>query len=444
MVRAVVMLGLLGLVLAGATGAQPADTFVCFCDGIPAALFHVDDNAKVLSTLVQFPSTSLHYAPRFACMAKGNRSYRLLVQPYWGQNRLGGILNVTHGGQVTTIRWGAPLYSPQTMLLDSDGEWVLLDDSWYSGTRIFRITRTQITTVARAIQLSPHGMQMDPATGRLVVRGFTTGPGTAKVGYFWIDPITGAVTDCATSLLGTLAQDGAGVIPYEPASATLLDVPGYGSGGTYKLSRVYPWIGWAPLPNAAALGRPYDLTLTHPAARSSAPYRVLERQTVPPYAGYITHLNADGSLAKRSTLNVPLSGRSSLVRVGSRHLAWTMVTRPNGRTLQLSFPGFPGKPYAVGFSLTGFRPGPVLADGREIPLVPDTLTLVALRGGIPGMLTGTVGTLDAQGTASVTVDTNVLGGGQTGVKVWATALVLDAKAPSGIRAIVGPTLLVLR
>jgi hypothetical protein len=79
-----------------------------------------------------------------------------------------------------------------------------------------------------------------------------------------------------------------------------------------------------------------------------------------------------------------------------------------------------------------------------IPLVFDSLTMLCLQGGIPGVIEGTVGTLDAFGEARVKVDTNAFGTRLAGFRFWAAAVVLDPNAPSGVSHVLGPTLLAIR
>ena len=130
-----------------------------------------------------------------------------------------------------------------------------------------------------------------------------------------------------------------------------------------------------------------------------------------------------------------------VLRVGSRHLSWFMNSAPNDRYLDLSFPGEGGYAYAVGLTFTGVRPGPLLSDGREIPLLVDQLTLISLTGGVPGVLENTLGILSAQGRARVRVNLNPFGSALKGLRIWATALVLDPQASSAVAYIEGPTLL---
>jgi len=167
----------------------------------------------------------------------------------------------------------------------------------------------------------------------------------------------------------------------------------------------------------------------------------------PPGPVEIIRFRKDGTVTGKSIapMSTPMwNPGKGILRKGSRHLCWCMNQAPNGRTLRLSFPGEAGRAYAVGFSATGIRPGIPLPDGRVISIVPDALTTASATGGIPGVLDRTVGTLDARGQATVNVDTNRFGPALKGLRLWAAAVVLDPREPSGIAQVVGPTVLTIR
>jgi hypothetical protein len=110
----------------------------------------------------------------------------------------------------------------------------------------------------------------------------------------------------------------------------------------------------------------------------------------------------------------------------------------------VSFPGEGGRAYVAALSATGIRPGPALPDGRVIPLIVDGLVSQCVNGGLPGILENTVGVLSPTGQARVKVHVNRFGAALRGARLWAAALLLDAKAPSGIAAVVGPLLLTVK
>lgn len=444
--RLLISAALLSVVLLAAVGAQTSDTFLYtsqYLSTAPAALFEVDGNGTLLATLARFTG---NVYPQGVHMAADNRSCRVLFYSLVGSSYQGVILGVNRQGAITTIHTGAPLFRPSAMVLDSDGDWLILDQTRTYQTQIHRLSGTLFTSVA-GISMIAYGMALDPDSGQLVVRGQTRIT-PYQFGFFRIDPVTGAVSGFSVSSSASIyPYYGAHEMPFEAHSGAFIDAPYVLSSRTTQLVRVHPEIGMSVLPGATSLAMVADLVAAHPAAAtgSGPAYFALARAGTSTASFEVLQLGADGSLLKASTIQGPAPYyRSSLTRVGSRHLAWSMVVRPNGRMLHLDVPGSAGATYAVGFSLSGVRPGPRLGDGREIPLVPDALTAISLSGGVPGILANTVGLLDANGRAGVKVDTNALGSGLKNVRVWATALVLDPGAPSGVRAIVGPTLLVLK
>jgi hypothetical protein len=173
----------------------------------------------------------------------------------------------------------------------------------------------------------------------------------------------------------------------------------------------------------------------------------LERNRTPvPQTTVLTGLMRNGSRFGSVTISgfPSLSSRLYMFRRGERHLAWTMDRRPDDRSLRVSFPGEGGRSYVAALSVTGIRPGPVLPDGRVIPLIVDGLVSQSLNGGIPGVLENTVGVLNATGEARVKVHVNRFGATLKGLRLWAATLVLDAKAPSGVAAVVGPLMVTLK
>lgn len=445
MPRFLILAALLSVVLFGTAGAQPADSFLYFTQGLstaPATVYQVDANGKLLATLASFPGTVY---PQGIDMAGDNRSYRVLLYAFLGSTYKGAIMGVSATGAVTTIYAGAPLVRPVSMVLDSDGDWLIIDQGLTLQGQLLRLSGTSLTPVAN-VGLTTYGMAMDLDSGQVVVRGQTrTAP--LAYGYFRIDPVTGAVTGFSTSTTSIYTFYGSHEMPFESRTGAYVDLLYSLTTRSARMVRAHPEIGMSVFPNTASLSYASDLVGAHPAAAQAGgpAYHALARVSTSSASYAVFQIKADGSLAKASTIvGAAPYYRSSLTRVGSRHLAWSMVKKPNARVLSLDVPGSAGQPYVVGFSLSGVRPGPLLYDGREIPLVPDGLTELSLKGGVPGVLENTIGFLDASGRATIKVDGNAFGTGLKGRKAWAAALILDKKAPSGVRAVVGPTLLVFK
>jgi hypothetical protein len=108
-----------------------------------------------------------------------------------------------------------------------------------------------------------------------------------------------------------------------------------------------------------------------------------------------------------------------------RNLA-SIKTAPGRYDVRLSFPGAASKAYAIGLSLTGVRPGVVLADNRVISLAPDVFTVLTVANLLPGMWDPGPLVLDAGGEATARLD--VSGLPTAGLSVWCIALVLDRGA----------------
>jgi len=110
--------------------------------------------------------------------------------------------------------------------------------------------------------------------------------------------------------------------------------------------------------------------------------------------------------------------------------------------VRLHFTGQGGSAYAVGLSLSGVRPGLFLPDGRRICFNPDALTAPSAAGQLAPIFTGQAGVLDTAGRATARLDVSALAP-LAGLRVWIQALVLDPRAPLGIRTVPDPVVLVL-
>jgi len=133
----------------------------------------------------------------------------------------------------------------------------------------------------------------------------------------------------------------------------------------------------------------------------------------------------------------------SLVIEHSRNIASRLVKAPNNRVIHVSFPASAGRPFVLALSASGYTPGLQLGDGRVIPLVLDSLTLLTSRTSIPPLLAGNVGVLDSSGGAKVTMNLNGFGSALKGVRIWAAAVTFEKNAPLGIAEISRSFLLVL-
>jgi len=418
------------------TTAQPSETFLTYTYN-PYAVIHIDATGKVLSTLASFPTGTNLYD---MTMAEDNISYRLVGYQYQAPNFTGFVADLSPGGVVTTIVSGLPLYRPQGMLRNCDGDWYVLNQGTSTlNTDIYLLRGNQLSTLSVASSLYRYGSSLDPDTGQIVVRGMTRTTPLAY-GYFRIDPATGAITTFAASSGTVSVYYGSKRPVFEARSGAFMDLTYDTTGQASSMVRVHPEIGTTKMPYPAMSGLCYDFLAAGQRVRSHAFYAV-GRTSTSPYVYGLFRIDSSGRGQGMSTLSFTPYTLTPVLRVGGRHLSWFMNAAPNDRYLDLSFPGEGGLSYAVGLTSTGVRPGPLLSDGREIPLLVDRLTLISLTGGIPGVLENTLGVLSAQGRARVRINLNPFGSALKGLRIWATALVLDPQASSAVAYIEGPTLL---
>lgn len=410
--------------------AQP-DEFAVLHEPIAPSLIysyrHMRDDGMVLDTLGWVPIWG--GPPHQASIAPDNREVRALV-PY------GFVLDLGARGRTTYVATGPQMSFAGAFAPQPDGD-MLIANGRGSFVEILSWSNGQfglLTTLATKI---PTGRGIDPLNGEVVFRA-TPYDAPLINRYYFVNPRTGA----SRSRLVPRFQGG-NWIHYDVETDTFTELFAEQNSGNLRfnridrngqivLTKVYPpapyWTLAADMVAASRRGQPVE-------------YWALVRLDI---AGYVLlGLRGDGSIAR----SAPVSSRRvrpHFVRLRSESLVVALNNAPNDRTLRLSFPLDAGKQYVAALSLTGFRFGPKLADGRRIPLTFDGLTTISLQGGIPGLLGPTMGTLDAQGEASVRVNANVLGGGVAGLRFWAAAVVLDPNAPSGVAEVTEPKVVVLR
>lgn len=429
------------VVLVPSTTAQPPETFLmCALNSSSRAyeLMVVDASGAIQKTLTSFASPTFIYD---LAMAEDNSSYRVVGYRYQAPSYTGFVLDVSPAGTVTTIASGGPLVRPQRIFRSSDGDWHLLVSGMSTvNLDIVRLRGNQLTTLSTALNLYQYGAGLEPDTGQIVVRGLLrTTP--IQNGYFRVDPTTGTVTTFAVYKGTTnVVSYGAKKLIHEGRSGALIDLAYDNAIQTTTMVRAHPEIGITKMPHPVLNGVGYDLLRAGQRVRTHAFYAVGQTFTAP-YTYGLFRIDSTGQGQGMSTLSFTPNNVCPTVRIGSRHLSWSMNAAPNDRSLDLSFPGEGGYGYAVGFTLAGVRPGPLLSDGREIPLVADPLTVISLTGGVPGVLQNTVGVLSAQGRARVRMNLNPFGSALKGLNIWAAALVLDPRAPAAVAYIAGPTLL---
>jgi len=441
MVRTIFSMVLSLSVFVAGLSAQPNDRFICYDQNDPPNLYEVSDQGSVLKTI----ALAFHgFIPHLVTMAEDNQSYRVTGYRYLSPGYTGGILDVSPAGSVKTIAAGGMLARPIVAEINSDGDWLVVSAPSPASTKldVFRIRGTVISTLSVAMGVTMvFGGAMHEDSGQLVIRGQTPGV-PSNAGYFRLDAATGTVTSFALWNHSTFF--GMKRPHFEGATGAFIDYDYANVTGLMTIHRIHPDTGAVPVTKVGIPVFPTDLTSAGQRTIGVSYYTLGRAGTFPPF--YVAHIKGDGTLSGAHALKgVTPSPYSAFLRIGNRHMCWSLDTPPNGRTLHLSFPGEGGLAYFAALSLGGVRPGVKLADGREIPLILDWIALACItHGGIGSVIQNARGILDSTGRASVKVDTNAFGTVLRGLKAWAAAIVIDPKAPSGIAYIVGPKLLVLK
>ena len=127
---------------------------------------------------------------------------------------------------------------------------------------------------------------------------------------------------------------------------------------------------------------------------------------------------------------LPLHDRDLCTRRTGK-ATWDLAVNPGNGQLA-------GKTFVVAASLAGAVPATRLADGRELFLRADTLTVLSAQGPVGPFLTGNVGVLDAAGRAVARLNLAALGTAHNGLVIHFAGVVLDAPAPGGIAWVLDP------
>jgi hypothetical protein len=138
-----------------------------------------------------------------------------------------------------------------------------------------------------------------------------------------------------------------------------------------------------------------------------------------------------GATVANVAFSTPMDYPGGVELSGSRKVSgFGAATAGSDYFVRLAFPGGAGRAYTAALS-TAMRPGIPLNDGtgRVVSLAADWL-FNATIGGIPGLLDGFSGVLDANGSAIATV--HVPAGFPAGVRFFVSAVVANPAAPSGL------------
>ncbi len=427
---------LLTVVAAAGVGQE---TFVLTSFQAPYSLIEVDVRGRVVGTVAQTPQLTAYQVLHDA----NNRDYLLLGQTS-AAGFPGAVVRVTAAGVVTTIVQSAAIKAPPVMVVDNDGDHLIASRAANGfDTDLLRLRGATLTTVATAVNLAVDGLALDPLSDQLLVRGFTTQP--LLFGYYRIDPRNGVVTTFTLPPVWNIRNLGIGARNplFRGKGGLFIDMFASGTSLVGSVVRLTAENGLSTMNTFGPYSYPSDITTANGRAHPVA-FRGLIYQTVGKNQSSIVALEEDGTARAVSPIGFPTWQRNTLLRVGSRHLVWRLTAAPNDRTLTLDFPGEAGRPYVVAASVSGVRPGLPVGDGRVIPITPDALTTIALAGGVPGVIDGTVGRLDAQGRATVRIRLNAIAPAIRGARIWFAAAVLDPAASRGFAQIVGPSVLTIR
>jgi len=375
--------------------AQPSSGDYVVLDSARNTLLSVDRKAAA-TRLAVAPANYLVVEPRMDvgnCDLVATFNHRL--------SSAGALVRITPAGQVTTLASGTSVVFPRAIEVDSDGSYLLLG----SLDVIQRSTRGKFFSIGSVPP--PFGgfaMTIDPATGDYWMAGF--GGKLARMDHrtnvvttlmpAGLRYLTGMDHDEATDTLAFCTETLQTVFLLDRQFGTVRSFTTPAQNWSLRLS---PETGHVHVLDG-------NSTVTEWTARG-----VVVRTTRLPVRADLFSLEVYGSR--------PISG------VGS-------AARGTTYQLRIGFPGAAGLAYAAALSLGGIQPGIGLPDGRRIALAVDPLVLLtATLGDIPGLTRGLRGTLSATGQATATIA--VPNGLPSGLRVFATAVVLDPRAPVGLR-----------
>lgn len=359
--------------------------------------------------------------------------------------RTGGVWKVdpATGALLGTIALGSALFeSPRQVIVDQNGNYVVASRGQTSPTtyeyRLLEIDRMTgvVSTIAREPSIGQPaewrgGLIIDVDTGDYMVQDRDPAAPIATQNPLLRITHAGAITTVAylpTQPRYGLAQDiRSGDFFVSFVQDTLV-----GNGG---LLRVSP----SGVINTFFLGSPGG-------SRHAFTAIVADRATAASprlVSSYVDHVyHTDTTTAAITSFVAPAfllkSPRSSTIE-GSRTVQ-TIRTAGKRWDIALDFPGFGGKRYVMGASISGVRPGAQLPDGRRVAINPDPVLVFSYQGLLAPSFNPGPGVLDANGRARGSINLGT-GSAPLGIPVWIQVLILDPPAPLGIAVIEDPYVL---
>lgn len=339
----------------------------------------------------------------------------------------GHLLRVHLGtGVAQTIYNGLTMYS---LTLDQDGHYLSggVAHPTAPGSHLMRIDRqtAAVTTILSSFS-SPTALTKDVRTGDWICAFPLVGvPFVARLDR------TFTTIRSATASLVTLQESEATSDGAQVYFAGAFDVVRFDASGAQTVTPFYGPSGNPGQTGSIAVDR----------APSGLAGQIVYLPEYRTNAYWIRACDAQGVVqASFGPFASPITG---LAFDRGRNLASLLTAPPNDRALAVSFAGAGNRRYVVALSTSGIAPGVALADGRSIPLNVDPLTVASLSGVLAPLWTGNVGALDATGRGAAQLALNPLGASVRGARIWATAVVLDPIAPSGIAQVGTPLVLTL-
>ncbi len=388
----------------------------------------ITSNGKVANTIAAFPTGTV---PLMAAPAGDNETFYVVSHTFrnpalhtlWQTRATGGLRQLLQ--VAVSVSWIVP-----------DGAGGLYVGLSRPGSSIVvQINGTaSVGSATLPAGFAPDAIGMDPANGQLFFRT----PQNGSYLYGHLDPKTGTTQTFPSQANGLF-------------SATRQLVYDRRNGGSF-VEALQSTTGAASL-FLVARGGPIAVFAQGPAfgyvraiARAgdrSWPIVYHGLSLVPGHDPRIFRVDTNGRASPPYRIHASVLSWSPMLRVGGAALTERLVNQPNDRDLRIRLPVEAGRRYAIALSASGPGPGPRLADGREVPLTLDAFVPVSLAG-IPGVLRGCVGTLDAQGEGVIEIRANRFARSVAGATLWAAGVVFDPAASAGVAEVVGPARVSLR
>lgn len=286
---------------------------------------------------------------------------------------------------------------------------------------VFRWDGASVTTIATAAQMGADGalnagLDVNMDTGNLLVAN-----GTLDAGQIYDVALDGTVTSLVQS---TPSVTGHTSITQDRATGTIFQA---------TLRRYAAVVGGTQTQiTATPLTNPYGLRYTalvaDPAWMPASQRRLWGiYQHVIASSNFLTAVSNPASTTGARYAGTPLSstvttGTGEMIYRNERHVG-SLKTGAGAYTLSFTFPGEAGAPYAVAASVSGYRPGLLLPDGRSIPLVFDLLTPLTLQNAIRPIFDAGPLVLDGAGSANGSI---ALGQDDLGALLYLVAVTYDA------------------